>query len=509
MPRPQQEARHQRDSRPRGGRRVLSRGLTFTFALAVPRAIQLVTLPLYAHAMAPEEFGRMALTVAVTLAVIPLLTQGLDTAVFRSWYALSATPLERRRHLSTAASFLLLASNAVALLILVTASRYTNHSDALPTSYLALGLFACSMLLSATIVPLAVLRAQDRLRDYLRVSLVGPAVSVPLTLVAVVWLDLGARGWLGANLIGALLTMPVALHALRDQWTVKLSKVHLRSLISWTVPLVPHGVSHWSLVTSDRLILARSVSLKDLGVYNVGYQAGMIVALLITALNNVVMNEYGRAVTDNQMRGRLPRIVSYQTAIVTGLGLTAALLGPPLLTLLLPTQYGDAGQVLPWVALGYVFFGWYLVPANRIVILAGDVRRLWVASAAAAITSVSLNVAFVPRGGMMAAAVVTAVSYLVLFSSLSLYAWRRHPSDSAYEWRWLGLIVGGAVFTYVLAVLTSPGTAVGDFLTRLSWLSGCIIVLYCLARHHLRRGRATVLSPNRDVDARGDNTGCL
>ena len=407
--------------------------------------------------------------------------------MFRSWFDLSHDPVERRRHLSTAACFLLVATNVVALLILAAASPYTGDSETLPTGYLALGLFGCSFLLSATIVPLAVLRAQDRLKDYLRVSLVGPVVSTPLTVIAVVYLDFGARGWLGANLIGALLTMPVGIYALRDQWTRKVSTTHLRSLISWTLPLVPHGVSHWALVTSDRLILIRSVSLKDVGVYNVGYQAGMIVGLLITALNNVVMTEYGRAVADARLRARLPRIVTYQTAVVAGLGLATALLGPPLVTLLLPAQFIDAGRVIPWVGLGYTFFGWYLIPADRIIILAGDVKHVWVATAAAATTSVCLNVIFVPHGGILAAAIVTAASYLLLLCGISLYAWLHHPSHGAYEWKWLGLIAAGSGLIYGLAVLTSPEAAVGALATRAVWLVGCGIALYCLVRRHVRR----------------------
>jgi len=370
----------------------------------------------------------------------------------------------------------------LALLALALALPYTTSSDKLPTTYLALALFASAVLISATVVPLGVLRAQDRLRDFMRVSLVGPTISIPLTVVAVVGLDLGARGWLAANLIGSLATLPVAACALREHWTRRLSRRHLRSLVAWIVPFVPHGIAHWTLAASDRVILAAYVSLTDLGVYNVGYQLALSLALLYAALNNVFSTDYGRAINDAVERSRLPRLVTYQVLVTAGLGLVVALLAPPAIAVLLPDQFEAAGKVVPWVALGYVFYGLYYVPMNRIVILRGDVGRVWVPTSIAAVANVGLNLAFVPSGGILAAAMSTAGSYLVLLVVMSLYSKRYHPMPGGIEWRIIALILGGLGALYGFAVLTSPQDPAFVLGWRLACLVACCVAVMCLGR---------------------------
>ena len=340
--------------------RLLSRGAAYTFSLAGPKALQVVTLPFFVYAMSAAEFGRMALAVAVTLAVIPLLTRTLESAVFRSWFALADDHQERRRYVSTAAISLLLLPNALAVLVVLLALPYTTGSDKLPTSYLALALFAGSVVISTTVVPLSVLRAQDRLRDFVRVSLVGPAISVPVSVVAVIGFDLGARGWLAANIIGGLATLPFAAVALRDQWRPGVSRRHLRSLAAWALPSVPHGLAHWTLATSDRIILASWVTLSQLGVYNVGYQFALVLPLLYTAMNNAFSSDYGRAITDTAHRSRLPRLVTYQIFLTVAFGLIISLLAPPLIAVTLPEQFQAAQRIVPWIALGYIFFGLYV-----------------------------------------------------------------------------------------------------------------------------------------------------
>ncbi len=471
--------------------RVLSRGAAYTLSIAGPKSLQLVTLPLFTLVMSAAEFGRMAVAVAVSLAIIPLLTRSLETAVFRSWYVLEGDEDERRRYLSTAAIAVLVLTNALALVVVLLAMPYTADSNKLPTSYLALALFGSAMLISATVVPLGVLRAQDRLNAFLRVSLVGPAITIPLTVVAVVWLELGARGWLAANLIGALATIPVALSALREQWTTQLSRAHLRSLAVWAVPFVPHGIAHWTLATSDRVILASYVSLADLGVYNVGYQLALALALLYTALNNVISSNYGRAISDAVQRARLPQIITYQLLATAGLGLAVALLAPPAIDALLPTQFDAAQKVVPWIALGYVFFGLYLVPMNTIVILAGDTKFVWVPTSLAAASNVVLNLAFVPSGGIFAASVSTAASYLVMLIVMSLYSWRRFPVPGGVEWRMLVFTAVWLAAAYGVAVARSPTDPLLAFCWRLACVAVCATVIFW----YDRRARARPMAP--------------
>src|SRR5205823_14357546 len=73
----------------------------------------------------------------------------------------------------------------------------------------------------------------------------------------------------------------------------------------------------------------------------------------------------------------------------------------------------------------------------------------WVVTGAGAVVNVALNFWLVPRWGMVGAAVSTAVSYVVLFVGMTLYAQRVYPVP--YQWRRVVTSVSAAVGLTVAA----------------------------------------------------------
>jgi O-antigen/teichoic acid export membrane protein len=122
----------------------------------------------------------------------------------------------------------------------------------------------------------------------------------------------------------------------------------------------------------------------------------------------------------------------------------------------LPPSYALAAQIIPPVALGFVFFGWYLIPMDTIVLVAGRTRWIFICTAAAAATNVMLNLLLVPTFGVMAAAINTAIGYAVLLAFVVLYGRSQPSSRVAYDWR---AIAGGCLAmlaSYALTLAVTP-----------------------------------------------------
>ncbi len=134
------------------------------------------------------------------------------------------------------------------------------------------------------------------------------------------------------------------------------------------------------------------------------------------------------------------------------MGLAAALLGPVVISVALPLAYADAVPIVAWVAVGFVFYGWYTIPMNALSIIRGDTKWAWTATALAASVNVGANIVLVPRIGIMAAAVNTALGYGVLLVAAWLLARRANAMTIPLE---RGRILGGISLLVALYLVTA------------------------------------------------------
>ena len=146
------------------GRATSSRlrsGLVYAAAAGVQRASIFLLLPFVTRVMPPAEYGRLSVVLSAAAAASILFAGGLDVAVFRTFFQLARQPAEQRRYVD---------SLWAALLVLPSYRRDSSHCVLLPivplvsirAGELALGMLGAALFVSASTVPMAVLRAEER-----------------------------------------------------------------------------------------------------------------------------------------------------------------------------------------------------------------------------------------------------------------------------------------------------------------------------------------------------------
>lgn len=435
--------------------RVARGGAVYVVMSALQRAMPFLLLPVFAAVLSPEEYGRIAVLVAVTGALSAVLGFGLETAVLRTYVQLDADPDSRQTFVTSVGIFATLAPLVGAVVAAITLLS-TVGLNGEPGAVVVVAFAGAALQTSSTVLVMAVLRAQERLRAYSLVALMQTIGSPVAALLLVAVLDLGVPGWFVAHAGVALATLGVGLVLLEDQWVRRFSIGHLRDALRYGLPLLPHGLSHWTLNLSDRLILAAFVAASTVGVYNVAYQLAAPVGVLLIALRQGTMPLYAEAATRPRVRGDLGRIVTLQAHLTGILGMTVALLGSTVVPLLFPTAYGEAAAFVPLVALGFVFFGLYLIPVDAMSIMLGRTTWLWVPTALAAAVNVGLNLALVPALGAWAAALNTAIAYGILLVGVMVLRSRAAGPRIPYDLRRIAIGVGAAGAAYVAGALLTP-----------------------------------------------------
>jgi len=169
----------------------------------------------------------------------------------------------------------------------------------------------------------------------------------------------------------------------------------------------------------------------------------------VTGINNALIPMFGRASRESTARQMLPRMITYYLLIVSIMALILALIGGEVILLLFPSNYQDAVPIVPWIILGYFAFAVYYIPVNHISITIGETRTIPLATLTGAFVNLALNLIFIPRYGIIAAAVNTAIGYGVL--ALSMLILSRRTSPPPLENRRIAKLISCSVLLYTIA----------------------------------------------------------
>ena len=447
--------------------------ITYTALGALPRALGFLLLPVYTRALGAGDYGRMSIAMAIFSIAVFLMSSGLELSVFRSWFELREDPSKQELFIQSAWRFLIVFPLAAAIPLGLVAIAIGGFAD-LTGEQIALALLASAAQTASTVVPTAVARAREDLRQYLWLSLTSTIPTVAASLLLVVVLDFGVTGWVAAIAIGQAISLAFAFLIVPWQRT-RFNWDLVKMGIAFGLPTVPHQAAAWALNLADRLVLAGIVSSAALGVYSLGANLAIPVMVAVMSLGQAMMPSWSRAGSGEISSSRLDRLVTGQVAAVALITGAVALLASPLVVLMSPPSFVGAAEVVGWIALGYGFLGLYYIPAGCINLATGRNRLIWVGSTVGAAVNITLLFVIVPSGGIRAAAIASAIGYAVLLLATSAY-WLAVRGDSEIRIPWRSALLPLTVIAtfWLAADLTLPLSGAAGFTSR---IVACLLLI--------------------------------
>ena len=277
-------------------------------------------------------------------------------------------------------------------------------------------------------------RAKQKPGLYAAMAL-GNAATLLISVIGLVAIfQFGLMGVLQAMLLTGFVWAVIFSIAMLPYITVAFDFEKLRKALAYSLPLLPHFLSHWILNLSDKLILGANVTLGELGIYSLAYNFGNIQQVLTNSGNSAIMPHYGGAKEDEIKQ--LPVLFARYLQVMAVLTLVIALFSDVAIKTIAPVQYATAGGIVPWVAMGFFFLALYYGPMNAITLLAGESRYVWLVTMAAGIYNIVANILLTPVYGILAAAENTTIGYAILF--VLMYQYSTRVIRVKYDWTTLG-----------------------------------------------------------------------
>ena len=354
-------------------------------------------------------------SIAVTYAV--LADAGLYTTVVRD---ISKDPSRTELLVGNTLALRLVLSLAVIALACAISFLLPYEPDVRVAIALAGGPLFFGMLASSYV---AVLQSRLRMGRAVVGDVVGRAAALGLTLL-VAGLDLGFYAVMGAAAGGTLAALIVT-------WALTRSLVSLRFRFEpevWRrllVTALPLGLAlavNAVYFRADTLIISLYEPFGQVGLYTLSYRILELTLVVGTIFLNTGFPALSEAVARDEARARRAIQSSFDLLVILGVPLVAGglVLAPEVVELVAGSDFSGAAEPLRILlvagALAWVngVFGFALIAKER------QLSALWL-NLTGLVFNIGLNFIFVPRYGIVAAAVITVASeILILAGSYSL-----------------------------------------------------------------------------------------
>lgn len=231
---------------------------------------------------------------------------------------------------------------------------------------------------------------------------------------------------LGNALPVVLLSIVIMVYFWRKQRPA-LNGTYVRYAVSYSFPLIPHGLSQVVLSQFDRLMIKSMIGEAQSGIYSFAYTIFSIINVTANSMDNV----WGPWFYEKMEKREYGSIRKYSSKYAFGMLLFSAmvmLLTPELVKLLGAPAYWDAVySVIPIVAGGYFMF-LYTFPSG-VEYYYAKTKYIAVGTGLAAVINIALNYICIERFGYVAAAYTTLATYLLYFVFHYILAWKIHGSS--------------------------------------------------------------------------------
>ncbi len=417
------------------------------------QALSLLLLPLYVRYLSPGDYGALALLLTVEMLTKIVFRWGLDASFMRMYYDCHDQASKQR--LASTIVLFLAAANGVALAAALAAAPALSRSLlGSPSHAPALQLLLVNTFLSGFFfVPFHELRILRQSERFIALTVTRSALTIALRLALVIGLRLGVVGIVLADLVTtvlfALLLSPRFARLLRPIF----SRAILAEALRFGLPRIPHGLAQQTVAVSDRYVLSRYVTLHEIGLYSIGASFAMGLKLALNAFESAWAPLYFSLMREPDAKPTYRIVATWGAAVLIGLALMVSAAAPQIVRMLLPTPFHAAAIVIPWIAVAVVFQGIYLLTSIGLNI-AKRTEFYPVATGAAAVSSIALNLLLVPRFGVTGAAVATACSYGALAALSAMFAHRVYPVG--YQWARMARLAGAGLAAYGITVIAVP-----------------------------------------------------
>jgi len=390
--------------------------LIYGIGTILTRLVTFLLLPVYTNVFAPEQYGIVSLAYAFTGFVIVFYRYGMDTALLK--FYIDADNNGKKKYFTTIFSTQTITSLLFSGIVFISARLLAPIF--LGGEYEKLMQFVAVILFLDGLreLPLLVLRANEKPKQFIFFSLINVLLLMGLNIYLVVILQMGIEGVLIGNILASgivlLATLPIIIK--NFQFTSVNIPV-LKEVLKFGLPFLPAALFSMVMELSDRYLLEWLADTAAVGLYSAGNNFGKFGLLIVMGFNMGWTPYFLKMGKDKNAKLLFSQITKYFLGMMGFFIVLITIWIDSIVRLKMGgitffgEEYWSSTQVVPILLLGYYFFGFYVMQLPG-VFLTNRTKRIPLFRGAGAVLMVVSNIILIPIFGILGAAYSKAFAYV-------------------------------------------------------------------------------------------------
>lgn len=427
--------------------KVIKAGIGYTVGNYLLKGLSFLTVPIFSRLLSAADYGIFNTYLAYQCIIFLLLGMALHASLKNAKYAYGE---DFPKYNSCC---ILMAVLSLVVWLVVCNLIYPIYGETLGFSRVVVNMLLLDSFGTALIQFFNVYVGLDyRYTSFLKISAFNALANLGFSVlfICTIFKNDRATGRILGNAIPVIIIAVVIIWYFWRKERPRLNGGYAKYALTYSLPLVPHGLSQVLLSQFDRVMIKHMIGDAKAGIYSFAYTIFSIINVTSTSLENV----WGPWFYEKMEAKDYAAIRKTGSKYAFGMLMFSAMvmLGAPELVMLLgDREYWDAKySVIPIVMGGYFMFLCTL--PSYVEYYYAKTKYIAVGTGLAAVVNVVLNIICINRYGYLAAAYTTLVTYLLYFIFHYVIAWQIHKG---------GLYDTGRLILYALLALAAGTISLG------------------------------------------------
>lgn len=381
--------------------------------------ISILMLPFYTHWLSPGEYGTVDLITTYSTILLSVGSACIADAIF-------VVPKNSKKEecisfFSSGILFLLIASILLLFIAFVTGYIHAEESFILSNRWNI-------VLLSLSMVWLNFMqqfvRTIDKMTVFASAGIVQTLLIAFFSLILIPQYNL--QGYINALIFANVLVSVFVIILSKEYAYLRLISINRSSLVrllQYSIPLIPNSIVWWLVNGLNRPIIESHLGLGALGLYAVAIRfPNLIISLcdvFMNAFSISIIEEYGKS----NFQVFFNNIFRLVVLVVVFGAIILSIFSPQLISIFADKEFYNAWYILPVLTISTVFSCSSTI-VGGVFIARKQSKYFFYSSIWGALSSIIFTFLLVKIWGLTGCAVAACLSFMIMFVSRLIYAWR-------------------------------------------------------------------------------------
>lgn len=437
----------------------------------IPRLIGFIALPILTRYLSPSDYGIVNYVNTLNTFLLALGFLSVNTYFLVFFYRCEDSQAQKKL-LGNLSSFVILINILLVVILLLFGKDFFAllGSNIAFYPYLVIALFT-NFFNIFSILPAALFRVIEKPLPLTILNVSRGIIAFVLTLIMVIYFDYTALGVLYANLMVNFIFAFIFLYMIRNHIIWNLCFKQIKKVLIFSLPLLPGSIAYYLTTISDRILIDKYLSLNDLGIYSVAVGVAFILNIFsfgaYKAFEPYIFKNWGQDMfltVFEKIRN------SFVYVLLIGV-LCLSIFSKEFFIIMTDVKFHEAHWYVPMIIIG-VYSSSLSMLYGTIIISKEKTKINSLINITGAIISITLNILFLPRFGLITAAVVSSLAMTIM---LMISIWYSKLNIDHIK-PILSVLIAG-ITIYILVYIVNIEQLALAILFKLLIILGVIVVL--------------------------------